>query len=194
VHNEPQNQEVTVRIRDYIRDHLHERLQIAAPSVYRNYTEFMGRFIKKGGIIEAHPPCLKEQLATVAVTFELDPDGEHRILTAYEKINGQPFRPVACAFPQRILAPTQAGSVVRQLCDSFKLRRMFGVFTVDFLVEKESGRSWVLGIDPYLNDFAASFHLFDLLMAGSFLPESQLYLVEDSSQGEEAAEDRLRSR
>jgi hypothetical protein len=85
-------------------------------------------------------------------------------------------------------------TVVRQLCDSFKLRRMFGVFTVDFLVEKESGKSWVLGIDPYLNDFAASFHLFDLLMAGSFLPESQLYLVEDSSQGEEAAEDRLRSR
>lgn len=60
---------MTVRIRDYIRDHLHERLQIAAPAVYRSYTEFMGRFIKKGGIIEAHPPCPREQLATVAVTF-----------------------------------------------------------------------------------------------------------------------------
>jgi hypothetical protein len=43
----------------------------------------MGRFIKKGGIIEAHPSSPRESLATVAVTFELDPDGEHRVLTAY---------------------------------------------------------------------------------------------------------------
>ena len=32
--------------------------------------------------------------------------------------------------------PSLASSTVRQLCDSFKLRKMFGVFTVDFLVEK----------------------------------------------------------
>jgi hypothetical protein len=155
----------------------------------------MGRFIKKGGVIEAHPPCPREQLATVAVTFELDPDGEHRVITSYEKINGQPFRPVACAFPQKVLQPAQASSVVRQLCDSFKLRRMCGVFTVDFLLDREAGKSWVLGIDPYLNDFAASFHLFDLLMTGSFLPESQLYLVDSRPEDlTEAPEDRLSAR
>lgn len=93
-----------------------------------------------------------------------------------------------------MLPPAQAGSVVRQLCDSFKLRRMCGVFTVDFLVEREGVKSWVLGIDPYLNDFAASFHLFDLLMGGSFLPDSQLYLVDPDPQGDQAPEDRLSAR
>jgi hypothetical protein len=96
----------------------------------------MGRFIKKGGVIEAHPSCLRELLSTVAVSFELDPDGEYRILTSYEKINGQPFRPVACAFPQKLLEFNQSSSVIRQLCDSFKLRRMFGIFTIDFLLNR----------------------------------------------------------
>lgn len=57
VTSDPQQQEATIRVRDYLREHLHERLQVAAPSVYRGYTDFMGRFIKKGGIIEAHPNC-----------------------------------------------------------------------------------------------------------------------------------------
>jgi hypothetical protein len=57
---EPQHQEITVRIRDYLKDHLHEKLQVCTPKVYKSYTHFMGRFIKKGGIIEAHPNCLKE--------------------------------------------------------------------------------------------------------------------------------------
>lgn len=52
----------------------------------------------------------------------------------------------------------------------------------------------MLGIDPYLNDFAASFHLFDLLMGGSFLPDSQLYLVDPDPQGDQAPEDRLSAR
>ena len=100
----------------------------------------MGRFIKKGGIIEAHPACMSDQLATASVCFELGPDGEHKILTSFEKVNGQPYRALACQFPQKIMDPAKASSTVRQLCDSFKLRKMFGVFTVDFLVEKEGGK------------------------------------------------------
>jgi hypothetical protein len=43
--------------------------------VYRGYTDFIGRFIKKGGVIEAHPDCPKDTLGTVSVSFELTPDG-----------------------------------------------------------------------------------------------------------------------
>lgn len=55
---------------------------------------------------------------------------------------------------------------------------MFGVFTVDFLVEKETNKYWIIGIDPYLNDYAASYYLFDMLMAGSYMPEKNTYIVD----------------
>ena len=38
VRDDPQTQEVTVRIRDYFREHLSEKLHISTPSVYRNYS------------------------------------------------------------------------------------------------------------------------------------------------------------
>lgn len=138
----------------------------------------MGRFIKKGGVIEAHPTCLREQLSYPSVTFCLDPDGEHRIITTYEKITSQPFRPLACSFPQRSIEFTQITSIVRQLSDSFKLRKMFGIFTIDFLYQKDEDKCWVLGIDPYINDYTSSFFLFDLLMGGSYVPDRNMYLVD----------------
>lgn len=77
--------------------------------------------------------------------------------------------------------PSLAASTVRQLCDSFKLRKMFGVFTVDFLVEKETNNHWVVGIDSYLNSYAASYHLFDLLMDGGYMEDKNVYLIDSGS-------------
>ena len=34
----------------------------------------MGRFIKKGGIIEAHPPCSRDLLTYPSFSFCLQPD------------------------------------------------------------------------------------------------------------------------
>lgn len=85
---------------------------------------------------------------------------------------------MACHFPQQILDSSKSNSTIRQLCDSFKLRKMFGVFTVDFLVDKESNKYWIIGIDPFLNDYAASYYLFDMLMAGSYMPEKNTYIVD----------------
>ncbi len=96
--------------------------------------------------------------------------------------------------------PNLAVSTIRQLCDSFKLRKMFGVFTIDFLIEKETAKQWVIGIDPFLNDYAASFHLFDMLMDGGYLAEKNVYLIDgqpqESQDSEEASnlEDRLTTR
>lgn len=59
---------------------------------------------------------------------------------------------------------------------------MFGIFTVDFLVEKEEEKHWVLGIDPFLNDYAASFHLFDILMDGGYMQEKNVYLIDSQNQ------------
>ena len=69
--------------------------------------------------------------------------------------------------------------------ESFKLRKLFGYFTLDFVMyEKDSShKSWVVDIDPYLNNFTSSYFIFDTLMEGSFFPEKNLYLIETHDEG-----------
>ena len=76
VPNEPQNQEVTVRIRDYLKDNIAQKLKIATPTLYRDYEEYIGRFIKTGGIIEAKPPLENRcSLTYPSVSFCVEPNG-----------------------------------------------------------------------------------------------------------------------
>ena len=36
----------------------------------------------------------------------------------------------------------------------------------------------MIGIDPYLNDYAASYYLFDMLMDGAYMTDKNMYLVD----------------
>lgn len=130
------NQEIAVKIREQLRDNLHTRLKFAAPTVYHDYEEYMGRFIKKGGIIEGKPSLnSRESLSYPCISFCLHPHGQVEILTTYEKMIGTPYRSYACSFPANFdLAKGE--SIVRQICDSFKLRGIFGHFTADFISKK----------------------------------------------------------
>jgi hypothetical protein len=37
---------------------------------------------------------------------------------------------------------------------------------------------WVIGLDPFINNYTSSFYMFHALMNGSYFPEKNLYLVE----------------
>ena len=100
----------------------------------------MGRFIKKGGIIEAKPPLPNRgQLSYPSITFCVEPTGEYNVITSYEKIMGSPYRSYACSFPQRSLDMKEAHTTIRQVCESFKLRKIFGYFTLDFICSDDLG-------------------------------------------------------
>ena len=76
----------------------------------------------------------------------------------------------------------EATSAIRQICESFKLRKIFGYFTLDFICSDASlgveNNSWVIGLDPFINNYTASFFLFDILMGGTYFPDKNMYLVE----------------
>lgn len=62
----------------------------------------MGRFIKKGGVIEAKPIVTqKDTISYPCFSFFVDPLGEYEIFTSYEKIIGSSYRSYACSFPQK---------------------------------------------------------------------------------------------
>jgi hypothetical protein len=74
---------------------------------------------------------------------------------------------------------------------------MFGSFTIDFLVQKDINKAWVIGIDSFINDYASSFHLFDTLMSGMYMPDKNIYIVDvpnDNEETEESPEERLSTR
>jgi hypothetical protein len=110
----------------------------------------------------------------------MEPDGDLKLFSTYEKILSQPFRSVACSFPQKSLTYEQIMSLCRQLAESFKIRKLFGYFTVDliFYQKEHQTKFWVIGIEPFLNNYAASFYLFDALMEGKFIQDKGVYLAE----------------
>lgn len=166
-----------------------EKLKIATPTVYRTYEDFMGRFIKKGGVIEARPTLSnRETLSYPSVTFCLEPSGEQSIVATYEKILGSPYRSYACSFPQKCMDMKIASNIIRQICESFKLRKIFGYFTIDFVCLDGANEKgvWPIGIDPFINNYTSSFFLFDLLMRGTFFPDKNIYLVEREDEKSES--------
>ena len=176
-----------MRIRDYLKENIGQRLRIATPTLYRSYEEYIGRFIKKGGIIEAKPPVENRcKLTFPCISFCVEPNGEYNIVTTYEKVMGSPFRSYACSFPQKSVEMSKVDSTIRQICDSFKMRKIFGHFTIDLLCyqnEKQTQQKiWVLDIDPFMNDYTCSFYLFDILMRGSYFPEKNIYLAENEAE------------
>ena len=70
-------------------------------------------------------------------------------------------------------------SLCRQLTESFKIRKLFGYFTVDLVCYEKDGQQkyWVTGLEPFLNNYAASYYLFDALMEGKYIQEKGLYLA-----------------
>lgn len=45
------------------------------PTLYKNWTEYMAAFCRVGGIIEAAPTCLRQQMASPSIAFFIEPDG-----------------------------------------------------------------------------------------------------------------------
>lgn len=91
---------------------------------------------------------------------------------------GNSFRGIGCAFPQKSVDFADLNSLCRKVCESLKIRKIFGNFTLDIVSHKQSSRWWVIDMDPYINDYTSSYYLFDLLMTGSFFPEKNLYLIQ----------------
>ena len=91
-------------LRKYIDKMFRNRLEIVSKEVYKNTDAFLAEFDKQGGVIEA---CPTERLSSIkgsiAVTFEIEPDGEINVLGNYEKINVDYFRNVAAVSKQQLV-------------------------------------------------------------------------------------------
>lgn len=63
-----------------------KKAKIAQPSLYRSWDQYIQRFCKVGGVIEATPPCPPTQLSMPSVSFFIEPSGETRLIGTFDRI------------------------------------------------------------------------------------------------------------
>ena len=79
-------------------------VEFAAPGLYRNFKEFLKKFIKNKGIIECCPTYLLSNInGSPCISMNIEPDGKLEFLGTYDKLNVNYFRNFINISPQRSL-------------------------------------------------------------------------------------------
>lgn len=62
------------------------------PSLYKDYKEYLACFLRRGGVVEAYPVLLNRvTISSPSISFFIEPSGKTNLITAYDKIQGNPF-------------------------------------------------------------------------------------------------------
>jgi len=79
---------------------LPKKVKIVKPSLYRDFSEFISDFVKRGGIIEASPSILQKNMGSPGFSFLIEPDGTLEFLSSFEKVLSSLFNPCGFQIPQ----------------------------------------------------------------------------------------------
>jgi hypothetical protein len=70
------NEELVDKIINILAKHLPKKVKIAMSRLYNGWRDFLECFCKVGGVIEAAPTCLSNQLGSPSISFLIEPSGE----------------------------------------------------------------------------------------------------------------------
>ena len=70
------NAELEERIVAILQKHLHKRVKISLPRLFPSWEEYLAQFCKVGGVIEAAPTCMSNQIGSPCISFLIEPNGE----------------------------------------------------------------------------------------------------------------------
>lgn len=156
-----------------------KKVQIACPSVYRNWNEFIQAFSRSGGVIEACPSTVK---ASPSANVFIAPDGELELLSTQEQLFGVPFVCAATLCPMTSLpagAVRAAALAIGKVCHS---KGIIGHIGIDFVVfvddNSKSLRLWAVDLNICMSSSLCGFKLFSFLTkGGTFEPKTGQYHV-----------------
>lgn len=79
---------------------------------------------------------------------------------------------VACKFPQEIVPHSVVTNCLEKLCGKLAESEGFGFYVLDMICTRRRNDSeyfiYMIGLDPYLNNYASSYFYFDALMNGRY--------------------------
>ena len=167
-----------------------KKAKIAMPSLYRTWDEYIKRFCKVGGVIEATPMCAPAQLSMPSVSFFIEPDGETRLVGSFDRIEATQYVNGGCFFPQTSLPSVNLVQLAKSITAILYENGMIGHVTVDLVSFPNPTEPnahplfWAVDISAYLSDHASICFFFDILMEGQLDAETGDYEIESLEDGQ----------
>jgi hypothetical protein len=69
------NDELIDKIINVLTRFLPKKVKLATQRLFNTWNEFLAAFCRVGGIIEAAPTCLNNQMSSPSISFLIEPDG-----------------------------------------------------------------------------------------------------------------------
>jgi hypothetical protein len=79
-------------------------VEFATPGLFKNFKEFLKKFIEEKGVIESCPTNLISNISgSPCISMNIEPDGKLEFIGNYDKLNVNHFRNYINISPQRSL-------------------------------------------------------------------------------------------
>ena len=78
---------------------LGKKVKIAMGRLYQGWIEFLGAFCRVGGVIEAAPTCMTNQLGNPSIAFFVEPDGNVQLIGSMDRYAARDYVNAGCFFP-----------------------------------------------------------------------------------------------
>jgi hypothetical protein len=70
------NEDLVDKIIGILTKHLHKKVKLPFSRLYNGWQEYLEAFCRVGGVIEAAPTCMTNQMGSPTIAFVIEPDGQ----------------------------------------------------------------------------------------------------------------------
>jgi len=92
--------DIVESIKAILAKYLPKKAILAMPSLFKSWGEYMASFCRVGGIIEASPTCLSQQMASPSIAFLIEPDGMVQVIGSMDRFAATQYVNAGCFYPQ----------------------------------------------------------------------------------------------
>lgn len=187
------------QIIDILTRFLPKKAVIPMKPLYQGWSEYLQAFCRVGGVIEAVPTCLSNQMSSPSIAFIVEPDGEVQLLGSVDRFSAKEYINSGCFFPQQSLPNMNMQTICNSIGEVLYDKGVIGHITLDLVSfpDPTSPKShplfWAIDLNCHMTDYAAACFFFDFLMEGQLDPLTGKYTI-NNSPDEISERSRLSSR
>lgn len=160
------------QIIDILTRFLPKKVVIPMKPLYHSWAEYLQAFCRVGGVIEAVPTCLSNQMASPSIAFIVEPDGVVQLLGSVDRFSAKEYINSGCFFPQQSLPNMNMQTICNSIGEVLYEKGVIGHVTLDLVSfpDPTSPKShplfWAVDLNCHMTDYAAACYFFDFLMEG----------------------------
>lgn len=155
-------------------------------TLYKDWDEYIKAFCRVGGVIEAAPTCMSNQMASPSVTFLIEPDGVVQLLGSVDKLAAKEYINAGCFFPQQSLPNMNMQTICNSIGEVLYEKGVIGHVTLDLVSFPDPTQPnahplfWAIDLNCHMTDYAAACYFFDFLMEGQLDALTGKYMINNS--------------